>query len=650
MIPEAAKRIGLAVASAREGRKLTQDQLAERVHGGNRTAVAHLEQGIKLPNAEILEGICVELNLPRPIWEAALDPDYLLAIEFQDGLGELLGKPVAIDLLDPASQKLAVSHIAQLFRVGMSVEQSHNHFNSVLTFYGEKPASVQFFERFLGPAAFVSLDAFKKSIQEYQKTAVRLFGSFRYAFKTLRACPNVDEELATLRPIDAGQFTKRRPFKSVQPIPVEHLDDLGYIAVQRVRLESRERHELKTKLEALAAELRKDPQALSRMGPKKVGRVQTLLRKFDSSLEVAGTLFSTISPDILEAEAIRIAPQDADLARIEETQEKGLSNLAAYLSEPHMDVYVATSMRERADFVSVNAFVQTVFSHPEIAHLNLRYFNPTQSWISDRVAKGLVEALMLRRAELTVYMAQKGDTFGKDSEASVALGQGKPVVVYVPKLVDPIHGIDSERLWAADDAELGRLRDLLKLEDEEGADRQADISRILQRQLDNLDGAACAQLYHRHWSDFDLPSELTGQDEDVVASRKYLAQLTSASDAMSVQGPDAKVARVINQRLVKVAVVFEKRATTFREIHPLALQVIISTGVLNGILVVRSPEGCAKIMHRLLTNTIETDLLVDDNNYKLVERQTGSTLRVISKHRLLTNAFWTQYFDDHNTR
>jgi hypothetical protein len=58
----------------------------------------------------------------------------------------------------------------------------------------------------------------------------------------------------------------------------------------------------------------------------------------------------------------------------------------------------------------------------------------------------LVEALMLRRASLTIYMAQKEDTFGKDSEASVALGQGKPVVVFVPKLIAPELGIDSEPL------------------------------------------------------------------------------------------------------------------------------------------------------------------------------------------------------------
>ena len=80
-----------------------------------------------------------------------------------------------------------------------------------------------------------------------------------------------------------------------------------------------------------------------------------------------------------------------------------------------MDVYVATSMREDADFQSVNAFIERLFHHEGVSDLNLRYFNPTQSWIDDRVSKGLVEALMLRRSAVTVYMAQKGDTFGKDS-------------------------------------------------------------------------------------------------------------------------------------------------------------------------------------------------------------------------------------------
>ena len=99
-----------------------------------------------------------------------------------------------------------------------------------------------------------------------------------------------------------------------------------------------------------------------------------------------------------------------------------MRNLASYLSADYLDLYVATSMRSDADYVSVDQFVKTLFVNDLIRPLKLRYFNPTQSWIEDRIAKGLVEALMLKRAAVTIYMAQKSDTFGKDSEASVALG------------------------------------------------------------------------------------------------------------------------------------------------------------------------------------------------------------------------------------
>src|SRR5207244_10786541 len=104
------------------------------------------------------------------------------------------------------------------------------------------------------------------------------------------------------------------------------------------------------------------------------------------------------------------------------------------------------------------------------------------------------------------------------------------------------------------------------------------------------------------------------------------------------------VALVLARRLVDVVVKFETRAHLFREIHPLALQVIVESGVLNGIIVVRSASTCAEVIYRLLTNTIETEVRSDDQNYRLVEKITGSTLRVVSKHQLLTYAFWTQYF------
>ena len=85
------------------------------------------------------------------------------------------------------------------------------------------------------------------------------------------------------------------------------------------------------------------------------------------------------------------------------------------------------------------------------------------------------------------------------------------------------------------------------------------------------------------------------------------------------------------------------RSKMFREVHPLALQVILSSGVLNGILVARSVDSCATVIHALIKNELNLEMVVPadeaDLNYRLVERTTRSTIRVISRHQLLRNAF-----------
>jgi hypothetical protein len=50
------------------------------------------------------------------------------------------------------------------------------------------------------------------------------------------------------------------------------------------------------------------------------------------------------------------------------------------------------------------------------------------------------------------------------------------------------------------------------------------------------------------------------------------------------------------------------------------------------------------MMYELLTRSLQTELQVDPDNYRLLEKRTRSTLRVISRHQLLTHAFWTQFF------
>lgn len=116
-----------------------------------------------------------------------------------------------------------------------------------------------------------------------------------------------------------------------------------------------------------------------------------------------------------------------------ETKKKGKYNTKVYLTSDYMDVYVATSMRHEIDFQNVFDLCEGVFSNPKLKELNLRYFDPTQSYHKNRIAKGLIEGLMLKRADCTIYAAQESDSFGKDSELASTLAQGKPVIAYIPK-------------------------------------------------------------------------------------------------------------------------------------------------------------------------------------------------------------------------
>jgi hypothetical protein len=324
------------------------------------------------------------------------------------------------------------------------------------------------------------------------------------------------------------------------------------------------------------------------------------------------------------------------LILMKETQDIAFANLTNYLTADYMDLYIATSMRNDGDFISVNDFVNSLMEHPDIKELNLRYFNPTQSWIEDRIAKGLIEALMLKRASITIYMAQKSDTFGKDSEASVALGQGKPVIVYVPKLTIPEIKFDSSILSKMSESEL--LDQLDEDTDEyEGYDSQALLSAVIKKKLDTATDEAIMSAVETCWAEFDLESEAIRIDND--SEKKEFRTLIKSLKGKSELSVSKALLKNLRDILLPVTVNYEKRANIFMEIHPLALQVILSTGVLNGILVARSLNSCAKLLRNLLENKMDLELKSDGNNYKLIETSTGSVIRVISKNVLLSHSF-----------
>ena len=579
-----------------------------------------------------------------------MDETYKQIRDFENCLGELVGQPVSLERLDSTAIETAEKQIISLAGTDRTTEQTFDTFRSLLVYFDVRPVSRAFFQRYFTADSFRTSEKFLAAVRRYQKDAIRLFSTLPGAYLALATTDDIETLLAPLQKRDEEAYRTRTEWDRIEEIPEERLPDLGYIAAELVRREHSERTVIASFLRDLATGIREHGhEALEQVGDKRRRKMDSLLRQFDPGS--IHSLFSPLflpDPDELERKAAQIGPKEAnDLERMQATQSVAQQNLAQYLAADHLDVYLATSMRSEADFVSVNRFVQALFRHDDVRPLKLRYFNPTQSWIDDRVAKGLVEALMLRRSQLTIYMAQKEDTFGKDSEASVALGQGKPVIVYVPKLVVSELSIDTEILGKASRDKLEAQIRKAGADDEdqdfdETMDTEALLGRLLSIRLEGAAGGVLANAVKRHWADFDLYGEAKRIEasDDRAEYRRWLDAVVGAEEP---EEPPAQVKDKVVSILVATSLRFERRARIFREVHPLALQVILSSGVLNGILVARSVDSCASVIHALIENDLDLEMVFPraegDLNYRLVERTTGSTIRVISRHQLLRNAF-----------
>lgn len=637
------EQLGHFVKHFRLNQRESQQEFADRI-GITRSAIAHLEQAERLPKPETLTLICTDLKIPEIFWIKLTDINNSTRIEFENILSELVGFHVSLDSLSNIEHLEAKKHIDQLFNNNGIEEQIFDNFNRCLIFYGIKKTSKYFFTHYLFQnKAFSNLENFHFAVKIYQKDAIRIFSTFALAYEELnKSEKSLNFFLEQLKEKDLSSYEDRNQWTSIINIEDKHLPYLGYIAAEKVAEEEKERLKLKEHLQNIIDKIgneRINNQSLLKHFDKKtLNKIDALLRKFDSKIEhgLLSGLFD-IDLNLLESEIDRLAPKaESDIILMNQTQDIAFANLTNYLTADYMDLYIATSMRNEGDFISVNDFVNHLMEYPTIKKLNLRYFNPTQSWIEDRIAKGLIEALMLKRASITIYMAQKSDTFGKDSEASVALGQGKPVIVYVPKLSIPEINLDSSVLSQMNESQL--IDQLTENSEEyEGYDYQALLSAVIKKYLDDASDETIMSTIKRYWAEFDLESEILRIENDDIKKefRDLIKALKSNSDIIASDD----LIQNLRNILLPVTVNYEKRAKIFMEVHPLALQVILSTGVLNGILVARSLESCANLLESLLKNKMDLELRSDENNYKLLEASTSSVIRVISKNTLLSHSF-----------
>ena len=251
-------------------------------------------------------------------------------------------------------------------------------------------------------------------------------------------------------------------------------------------------------------------------------------------------------------------------------------------------------------------------SAPEVAELNLRYFDPTQSYTKNRINKGLIESLMLKRAKCTVYSVQESDTLGKDSELAATLARGKPVVAFVPQV------------------DVGtRVNELMK------QDRIEVLERLLHTV--QIEGA--------------FRRSLDPEDSKLIQDFEKLAEDGRIWRAISDKNGADDLNRRLNPKFRQICGIlagaekriYDNRARTFKNSHPLALQVNLDTGVANGVLVVRTPAECVALLRRVVTRSMEFEVVEDDELWYLRERISNCIFRMVTKDRKLSNCFWNFY-------
>ena len=419
---------------------------------------------------------------------------------------------------------------------------SYSQFNELQLTFGFNRVTTAFFQylvdnstEFDPETKICSIDNLEEGVTRFRTDALVLFGNVRHAFERF----STDEEdlefwLAMLKPMDEEEFINRHdPIYPIDYISGNDTYYLGHLVQESIK----EKYNL-------------NPES------------EDNKREYDLSMEVA---------------------------------EKGKKNFESYLASDHLDVYIATSMREREEYFLINKWVKEIFENPILNSLNLRWFDPTQAFCDNRIDKGLFEGLMLRRALCTVYFIQESDTLGKDSELASTLAQGKAVIAFVPTG-------DEEYVNLL----LGNLKDLYP----EKTEKEIILTKL---------------------KEFD--PKLAWEDKEVI-------RWVSAPDEFSVSEALRKLKTTIKKA-------YDERASLLSKKHPLGVQVNLATGVANGVLVVRDLNSCAKIIRNVILKRLEFDIEEKtENSHKYIylkEKESGCIYRLATGEKMLSNSFWNYY-------
>jgi hypothetical protein len=486
-------------------------------------------------------------------------------------------------------------------------------------------------------------DQFKAGITRSRGFSLLAFGDFRFGFRELSGITDQKELCARLSPWSTPTATLRSRLESRPPtiselatIPRHETWQLGYLSVTALHNDLA----LATAIDAFASgqDLEATVQRLEAHRRADIAKI--LRRRYWPPPETAVSRWrSTIRGVVDDLEQLY------DNQRT--NQKRGVENTSRYLTWDYMDVYVATSMRQPWEFEETYVFADAVFADGDIQKLHLRWFDPTQSFDDSVPDKGLVEALMLKRARCTLYMIQEADTLGKDSELAATLAQGKPVIAYVRRIQD--------------------AQALRAFADEIAARPLAYYRRRLHtlfadgffRNTPAVDGA-CDLLgsigVTRTRDELLADTEALLTTVTKLENRRTFVQFNAEEEMLRIELKD----RHPNAALLVAAldtVTLANRADTLRYSHPLAMQVHLESGVANGVLVTRSATDAAQLLTGFLTNDLRFRIqrLVPRGREHvhlgtaLVEKITESYFREMTYNTTLANSFWNFYLLESQT-
>lgn len=286
-----------------------------------------------------------------------------------------------------------------------------------------------FHESFSGLSVISSIDQLRWGLYRMYVDSLLYFGSIRNGYRALRVAQEHDlrrfyQELR----IDTEGLVSRGPALSLKPIS---RDDRYLIA----EMACKSLDPAETGCSELEMVLRGAYVEHMQKGGGRV-KVRDLLQSayLTSPEDDERQMRLNLAADELMEQEVRseddlIEKYRALQSAFGSARAAALENTRLYLSiASDLDVYVATSMRTRAQFREMADRCESIFGNQILAPYNLRYFDPTMSAAVGHEDKGLLECLMVKCAKVLIYIAGAKDSYGKDCEAAMALSLGKPVI------------------------------------------------------------------------------------------------------------------------------------------------------------------------------------------------------------------------------